>query len=48
MTSLIEQLIAVYAIIVDTLNPEVASFYQGFDFIPFADQPLTFFLTMDH
>jgi len=42
------EVLTVYAIIVDALNPEIAGFYQGFDFIPFPDQPLKLFLPMDH
>ncbi|MCF7970222.1 MAG: GNAT family N-acetyltransferase [Methylococcaceae bacterium] len=40
------QILAVYAIVVDALNPAVAEFYQAFGFIPFTDQPLKLFLPM--
>jgi len=42
------EVLAVYAMIVVALNPEVTGFYQGFNFIPFANQPLTLFLPMDN
>ncbi len=41
------EVLAVYAIVVEALNPSVAKFYQNFGFIPFADQPLKLFLPMD-
>ena len=40
------EVLAVYAIVVAALNPSVAEFYQGFGFIPFANQPLKLFLPM--
>ncbi|SHN91731.1 FIG001353: Acetyltransferase [Bathymodiolus heckerae thiotrophic gill symbiont] len=40
------EVLAVYAIVVEALNPSVAEFYQGFGFIAFANQPLKFFLPM--
>jgi len=40
------EVLAVYAIVVEALNPSVAGFYQDFGFIPFADQPLKLFLPM--
>jgi len=42
------EVLAVYAIVVDALNPSVAEFYQGFGFIPFADKPLKLFLPLDY
>jgi len=42
------EVLAVYAIVVDALNSEVAGFYQIFGFIPFEDQPLKLFLPMDN
>ena len=42
------EVLAVYAIVVEALNPYVAKFYQGFGFIPFADQPLKLFLPMGY
>jgi ribosomal protein S18 acetylase RimI-like enzyme len=41
------EVMAVYAIVVDALNPSVAEFYQQFGFIPFADQALKLFLPLD-
>jgi GNAT superfamily N-acetyltransferase len=41
------EVMAVYAIVVDALNPSVAEFYQQFGFIPFADQDLKLFLPLD-
>jgi len=40
------EVLAVYAIVVDALNPSVAKFYQSFGFMPFADQPLKLFLPL--
>jgi len=42
------QVLAVYAIVVEALNPSVAKFYQAFGFISFADQPLKLFLTLQN
>jgi GNAT superfamily N-acetyltransferase len=41
------EVMAVYAIVVDALNPSVTEFYQQFGFIPFADQALKLFLPLD-
>lgn len=41
------QSLAVYALVVDALNPQVATFYQGFGFIPLPSQPLKLFLPLD-
>ncbi len=41
------QLMAVYAVIVHTLNDRVAEFYRQFGFIPLPSQPLKLFLPMD-
>lgn len=41
------QALAVYALIVDALNPAVAGFYQQFGFIPMPSQPLKLFLPLD-
>ncbi len=38
--------LAVYAIVVDALNINVAKFYQEFGFIAFPDQPLRLFLPL--
>ena len=40
------EVMAVYAIVVEALNPTVAEFYQQFGFIPFNDEPLKLFLPM--
>jgi len=40
------EVLAVYAIVVDALNPSVAEFYQSFGFMPFSGQPLKLFLPM--
>ncbi|WP_221898007.1 hypothetical protein [Bathymodiolus japonicus methanotrophic gill symbiont] len=40
------EVLAVYAIVVEALNPSVPKFYQAFGFIPFADQPLKLFLPL--
>lgn len=40
------EVLAVYAIVVDALNPSVAEFYQGFGFVPFSAQPLKLFLPL--
>jgi len=40
------EVLAVYAIVVEALNPSVARFYQGFGFVPFSGQPLKLFLPM--
>jgi len=40
------EILAVYAIVVDALNPSVAEFYQSFGFVPFSAQPLKLFLPM--
>ncbi|MDF1582234.1 MAG: GNAT family N-acetyltransferase [Methyloprofundus sp.] len=40
------EILAVYAIVVDALNPAVVKFHQAFGFIPFTDQPLKLFLPM--
>jgi len=40
------EVLAVYAIVVDALNPSVAEFYQGFGFVPFSGQPLKLFFPM--
>jgi len=42
------EVLAVYAIVVEALNPSVAEFYQGFGFIPFSAQPLKLFLPMGY
>jgi len=42
------EVLAVYAIVVEALNPSAAKFYQSFGFIPFADQPLKLFLPMGY
>jgi GNAT superfamily N-acetyltransferase len=42
------EVLAVYAIVVDALNPSVAEFYQSFGFIPFVNQPLKLFLPMGY
>lgn len=42
------EVLAVYAIVVEALNPSVADFYQGFGFIPFANQPLKLFLPLSY
>lgn len=41
------QVLAVYALIVDALNPRVAEFYQRLGFIPLPSQPLKLFLPLD-
>ena len=41
------QVLAVYALVVDALNPTVAVFYQQLGFIPLLDQPLKLFLPLD-
>jgi len=40
------EVMAVYAIVVDALNPSVAEFYQQFGFIPFDGQALKLFLPL--
>jgi len=40
------EVLAVYAIVIEALNPSVAEFYQGFGFVPFSGQPLKLFLPM--
>jgi len=40
------EVLAVYAIVVEALNPSVAGFYQDFGFVPFSSQPLKLFLPM--
>ncbi|MFK5950160.1 MAG: GNAT family N-acetyltransferase [Methylococcales bacterium] len=42
------EVLAVYALVVEALNPSAAKFYQAFGFIPFADQPLKLFLPMGY
>jgi predicted GNAT family N-acyltransferase len=42
------EVLAVYAIVVEALNPSVAEFYQSFGFIPFTENPLKLFLPMSH
>ena len=42
------EVLAVYAIVVEALNPSATKFYQSFGFIPFADQPLKLFLPMGY
>ncbi len=42
------EVLAVYAIVVEALNPSVAKFYQAFGFIPFTSQPLKLFLPMNN
>ena len=37
------EVLAVYAIVVEALNSSVAEFYQVFEFIAFANQPLKLF-----
>lgn len=41
------QVLAVYAVVVDALNPSVAMFYQKLGFIPLPSQPLKLFLPLD-
>lgn len=41
------EVLAVYAIVVESLNSSVAEFYQRFGFIPFNNQPLKLFLPMN-
>ena len=41
------QLMAVYAVIVDTLNDRVAEFYRQFGFIPLPSQPFKLFLPLN-
>ncbi len=40
--------LAVYAIVVEALNPSVVGFYQSFGFIPFTEKPLKLFLPMSY
>jgi len=40
------EVLAVYAIVVEALNPSVAEFYQAFGFVLFSAQPLKLFLPM--
>ena len=42
------EVLAVYAIVVEALNPSVAEFYQGFGFTPFSDKPLKLFLPLGY
>ena len=42
------EVLAVYAIVVEALNPSVAEFYQGFGFMPFTDKPLKLFLPLGY
>jgi len=42
------EVLAVYAIVVESLNSSVASFYQDFGFIPFTNQPFKLFLPMEN
>ncbi len=41
------QVMAVYALVVDSLTDRVAEFYRQFGFIPLPSQPLKLFLPMD-
>ena len=41
------QVMAVYAVVVDTLNDQAAEFYRQFGFISLPSQPLKLFLPMD-
>ncbi|MGV0006185.1 MAG: GNAT family N-acetyltransferase [Candidatus Porifericomitaceae bacterium WSBS_2022_MAG_OTU9] len=41
------QVIAVYAVVVDALNEQMAKFYRQFGFMPLPSQPLKLFLPMD-
>lgn len=41
------EVLAIYALMVDALNPKVAAFYQGFGFIPLPSQPLKLFLPLE-
>ena len=41
------QMMAVYAVVVDALNSRTAEFYQQFGFTPLPSQPLKLFLPMD-
>ncbi len=41
------QLMAVYAVIVHTLNDRVAEFYRQFGFIPLPSQPFKLFLPLN-
>jgi len=40
------EVLAVYAIVVDALNPSAAEFYRQFGFIAFSEQPLKLFLPL--
>ena len=40
------EVLAVYAIVVDALNPTAAGFYQQFGFMPFPEKPLSLFLPL--
>jgi len=42
------EVLAVYAIVVEALNPSVAEFYQAFGCISFADKPLKLFLPLGY
>ncbi len=41
------QVLAVYAVVVDTLNDRASKFYRQFGFIPLPSQPLKLFLPME-
>jgi len=41
------QVMAVYAVVVDALNPPAAEFYQQYGFIPLPNQPLKLSLPLD-
>jgi GNAT superfamily N-acetyltransferase len=40
------EVLAVYSVVVDALNPSAAEFYQRFGFIAFPEQPLKLFLPL--
>jgi GNAT superfamily N-acetyltransferase len=45
--ALANQVMAVYAVVVEALNNQAAEFYQQFGFIPLPSQPLKLFLPME-